>query len=112
MTVFCDDQFYPNADDTAKSYYTLEKCRENSEELFYRKRYFNDWCGLDSDMLVISTNDLLSTTFVSVLNKLKGEIPPLISVKKGSHAYFTKDHARCFCAGKDIHGMMNPTKHF
>jgi len=38
------------------------------------------------------------------------EIPPFISVKKGSYILFTKDDAERFCAGVDIYGMMNLTK--
>ena len=76
------------------------------------ERDFYDWCGLDSDMHVNSANDLLNTTFVSVLNKLKDELPLFISVKKGLYLLLNKGDAGCFCADIDIHGMMNPTKTF
>ena len=80
------------------------------KNLLYMLRDFYDWCGVDNGMYISSTNDLLCTTFVNVLTKLKDKIPPLISVKKGSNALFTSGDAGCFCADIDIHGMMNSTK--
>ena len=42
--IFCDGQFYPDAVDPVKSYYTLEKCggSVDSEELFTRKEISMD----------------------------------------------------------------------
>ena len=59
-------------------------------------------------MHIISTNELLNTMFIGVLNKLKDEIPRFISVKKGSHILFTKDDTGNFFADLHNDGRMNP----
>ena len=65
-----------------------------------------------NQIYIISTNELLNTTFIDVLNKLKYGIPSFIIIKKGSHILFAKDDAGNFFAAIDIGGLMNPSIDF
>ena len=91
----CENEFFQNAEDGEKTYYTLDKCGEEEVRRYVEKEFF-DWCRLDSHTNIISTSDLLHWTFCCAMTFLRDHFPPFITIKKHSTLMFSKDDAGTF----------------
>ena len=106
--ILCDDGFHQNADDIEKTYYTLETYV--GKEKRYIEHDFFEWCSLDSRSNIISTSEILNATFCNIMNQIKDDPPPFVTVKRYSTMMFSKDDVGNFFLDVDITaGMLNPT---
>ena len=84
----------------------LEQKRYIEQELF-------EWCSLDSRTNIISTSEILNATFCNIMNQIKDDLPPFVTVKRYSTMMFSKDDVGNFFLDVDITaGMLNPNNVF
>ena len=109
--ICCDDGFHQNSEDIEKTYYTLETY-VGAEKRYIEHEFF-EWCSLDSRTNIISTSEILNATFCNIINQIKDDLPPFVTVKRYSTMMFFKDDAGNFFLDVDITaGMRNPNKVF
>ena len=70
---------------------------------------FFEWCSLDSRTNIISTSEILNATFSNIMNQIKDDLPPFVTVKRYSTMMSSKDDVGTFFLDADITaGMLNP----
>ena len=107
----CDDGFHQNSEDIEKTYYTLETYVVAEKR--YIEHEFFEWCSPDSRTNIISTSEILNATFCNIMNQIKDDLPPFVTVKRYSTMMFSKDDVGNFFLDVDITaGMLNPNKVF
>ena len=115
--ILCDGVFHQSAEDTENFYYVLETS-ESGEKRYVEHEFF-EWCSLDDRTNCVTTSYWLNVNFMEIINSVKDDLPPFVTVKRYSSMLFTVDDIGNFYLDVDItSGMLNPNvlfkdyKHF
>ena len=87
--ILCDGVFHQNAEDTEKTYHILETS-ERGEKRYIETECF-EWCSFYSRTNISYTSEILNATFCTIINQIKDDLPPFVTVKKLSTMMVSKD---------------------